>query len=281
MKMSFVKRLSRTWRSRRRAQLLGRHGVAILAETKNGMLAVDATDFHIARQLLENGEYAAEETQFVANLLPRGATLIFVGAHIGSVLIPLAKKCKAANVLAFEPNPKTFRLLNLNLRLNDLERVLRYEVAIGAREGGFLSFIENPINTGNSRVVREGEGTVSVPARRLDTLLPDAWGPIDLIVIDVEGFECEVMRGAEETLKRTRYCLIEFAPEQLEEQGETVEAFAQLIGQHFSCGYAFGREGHVRIETDIAGWITRYPRTPGLLLNLLLTGEPAGLPVPG
>jgi FkbM family methyltransferase len=269
-----VKRLSRTWRSRRRAQLLGRHGVAILAETKNGILAVDATDFHIARQLLVNGEYGMAEIQFVASLMPQNATLIFVGAHIGSVLVPLAKLCKAGNILAFEPNLKTYYLLGLNLRLNGLERVQRHPCAIGSGEQGILSFIENPINTGNSRVAREGgEGTVSVTARRLDSLLPETWNPVDLVVIDVEGFECEVMRGAGETLKRTRYCLIEFAPEQLHEQGETVEAFAQLCAQHFSSGYAFGRDGCARIDTDLAGWITRYPRKPGLLLNLLLARE--------
>jgi FkbM family methyltransferase len=269
MKMSFAKRLSRTWRGRLRARLLGRHGFAVVCQTKNGTLAVDPGDFTISRQLLVNGEYGLAELQFIGPILPPLATLVFVGAHIGSVLIPLAKCCDARKVMAFEPSPKTFRLLDTNLRLNGLEHVERHPYAIASGDGS-LSFIENPINTGNSRISRNGGGTSHVLTVRLDAMVPASWEHIDLMVIDVEGFECEVLRGAADTLKKTRYCLIEFAPDQLQEQGEAVENFAQLCAAHFTHGYAFGRDGYARIGCDLAAWITGYPRRRGLLLNLLL-----------
>jgi FkbM family methyltransferase len=269
MRMSFAKRLSRTWRGRLRARLLGQHGFAVLCQTKNGTLAVDPRDFTISRQLLLNGEYGTDEMQFIAGILPPGATMIFVGAHIGSVLIPLAKHCDARNVMAFEPSPKTFRLLDANLRLNGLDHVERHQYAIACGDGD-LSFIENPINTGNSRICLNGNGTTRVRAVSLDATVPTSWEHIDLMVIDVEGFECDVLRGAADTLQRTKHCLIEFAPEQLQEQGETVESFAQLCAEHFTSGYAFGRDGCARIENDLGAWIPRYPRKRGLLLNLLL-----------
>jgi hypothetical protein len=50
--------------------------------------------------------------------------------------------------------------------------------------------------------------TVTVPVRQLDEFIADS-GPVDLLKIDVQGFERQVLRGASATLKRTRAILIE------------------------------------------------------------------------
>lgn len=58
---------------------------------------------------------------------------------------------------------------------------------------------------------------LSVPLVTLDSVVPDK--PILLAKIDVEGCECEVLRGAQKTLANTRFILIE---------AHTEEAFAKI-----------------------------------------------------
>jgi hypothetical protein len=50
--------------------------------------------------------------------------------------------------------------------------------------------------------------TVTVPVRQLDEFTADS-DPVDLLKIDVQGFERQVLRGASATLERTRAILIE------------------------------------------------------------------------
>jgi FkbM family methyltransferase len=85
----------------------------------------------------------------------------------------------------------------MNLSLNDLSTVVVHHAAVGDRQGQ-VGFTQNPINSGNSRVSSSGE--VTVPVTTLDAALPaDSMG-IDLMVMDVEGFEAHAIRGGAKAL---------------------------------------------------------------------------------
>ncbi len=58
-------------------------------ETKNGRLCVQAGDFNVSRSLLENGEYDWPQISWLKQLLDAKSRVVFAGAHIGAVLIPL------------------------------------------------------------------------------------------------------------------------------------------------------------------------------------------------
>lgn len=91
MRNPYIKRLSRRLRGRWRAKSLGEHAIAIVAETKNGRLSVHAGDFNVSRSLLENGEYDWQQITWLKQLLDAKSRVIFAGAHIGAVLIPVAR----------------------------------------------------------------------------------------------------------------------------------------------------------------------------------------------
>ncbi len=69
----------------------------------------------------------------------------------------------------------------------------------------------------------------SVPVRRLDSLLAgmDLAAPIGL-KIDVEGFELEVLRGAEETLRRIAFVIIETS---VADRFTASPRFAEVVGE--------------------------------------------------
>lgn len=255
MQVPWRKRVSRSLRARWRARVLSRHGVALVAETRNGTLAVDARDFNVSRHLLERGEYDWAQIGLLRSLLAPGAHLVVVGAHIGSVLIPLAKACGAGCVLAFEPSPRNRRLLRMNLALNDLGAVRVEASAVGA-SAGTARFTENPINSGNSRVSAAGE--IEVPVVTLDAAVPPSWPTVDLLVVDAEGFEVQVLRGAQALLARTRALYVEYAPEQLVEQGCSIAQFASLIAAAFPVVHVVRGQSVERVAGPLAGFLARH-----------------------
>src|SRR5579871_1240733 len=134
MKISWRKRVTRNIRGYFRARGLSRHGIAVLSESRNGLLAVDPKDFNVSRSLLEQGEYGQSDIAALSALLSdiERPSLVFAGAHIGSLLVPIVRATQPQRVLAFEPSPANHKLLELNLRLNGIGSVQVLHSAVGA-----------------------------------------------------------------------------------------------------------------------------------------------------
>jgi FkbM family methyltransferase len=276
LKVSLRKRLWRNVRGHFRSRVLSCYGVAILAETKNGTLAVDPADFNVSRQLLTRGEYDWKEVQLLSRLLNRTSRVAVVGAHIGAVLIPLVRMAEVRSAMAYEPSPRNFKLLQINLAQSGLSQVVEAKnIAVGERSGR-ARFTENRINTGNSRLTARG-GNVEVALETLDATIPDDWDSIDLIAMDVEGAEVRAMRGATRTLKKTKCFYVEFAPEQLHEQGSTVSEFIDLTAAHFNFAYLSGATPRQLDSAAFTKYLRELPPRRGLLLNILFSKESANL----
>jgi FkbM family methyltransferase len=263
-------------RGRWRAKSLGEHAIAILADTKNGRLCVQAEDFNVSRSLLANGEYDWPQITWLKQLLDAKSRVVFAGAHIGAVLIPLARISGTRSIVAYEPSPCNFRLLTLNLALNGIEGVVPINTAVGDRAGE-IQFTENSINTGNSRVA-PADGEITVNLETLDRTIPADWAFIDLIVMDTEGSEVAAMRGAQASLARTKNLYVEFSPEQLREQGSSVAEFVATVEKHFKSAYVFGAPILFLGPEKFAEYLQSLQHSRSLLLNLLFTQDVAADP---
>jgi FkbM family methyltransferase len=273
MKTPLLKRLSRRLRGRWRAGVLAAHGVAIVAETKNGLLAVQPGDFNVSRSLLLHGEYDWAQVAWLTGLIGANSRLIFAGAHIGSVMIPIARAARPRSVLAYEPSPRNFRLLAMNLDLNKIDGVTALNMALGDR-AGHIQFTENSINTGNSRVAALN-GEISVAIGTLDHTVPPDWDSIDLIVMDIEGSEVAAMRGARAVLAKTKNLYVEFAPQQLREQNSTAAEFVALAETYFKSAYIFGSPMRFLGPGEFGAHLLQLQHQRGLLLNVLFTQDAA------
>ena len=133
------------------------------------------------------------------HLLRRGDLFVDVGANVG-VYTVLAGAAAGADCIAVEPIPTTFAKLRANVRANVMGgRVETLNIGLG-RADDVLHFTSD--RDCQNRAVREGElagETITASVRRLDDLL--AGRSPTLIKIDVEGFESEVLAGAERTLR--------------------------------------------------------------------------------
>ena len=121
-------------------------------------------------------------------------TVIDIGAWCGTwakAMEPFAKK-----VIAFEPDKVHFACLERNCTINCDPR----QEAVGS-ENKHISLTEDDF-TQAKRVEKEGD-------IRMVTLDSLAYENVDLIKIDVEGYEMEVLKGADNTLADTQYLMIE------------------------------------------------------------------------
>ena len=271
MKNPYLKLLSRRLRGRWRTRSLGAHAIAVLTETKNGLLAVPAGDFNVSRSLLTNGDYDWPQITWLNALLGPESRLVFAGAHIGAVLIPLVRHAATRTVIAYEPSPRNFRLLTMNLQLNGMNGVILFNAALGERSGK-IQFTENSINTGNSRVARS-DGEITVEMETLDRTIAADWGSIDLIVMDTEGSEVAAMRGAQATLAKTQNLYVEFSPEQLAQQGSSAVEFAETAEKYFKSAYVFGDPIDFLGPGKFAEHLKGLQNRRRLLLNVLFTQD--------
>ncbi|MDR3568438.1 MAG: FkbM family methyltransferase [Syntrophobacteraceae bacterium] len=146
------------------------------------------------------GLHEFADMAFVLHALRPGDVFVDVGANIGSYTVLAAGGC-GASVIAIEPVPFTSTRLIDNIRLNNIESlVVAKNTAVGAAQG-HLRFTTT-LDTMNHVLCDSEAGesaAISVPMNTVDAIL-DGRKPV-LVKIDVEGYESEVVRGAEDALK--------------------------------------------------------------------------------
>ena len=146
---------------------------------------------------MELGNFEPAETELVGAALEGVDVLVNVGANIGyyCCLALAARK----QVLAFEPLPDNLRMLMRNIQLNGWsDRIEIFPMAIGARTGIIDLFGGG---TGASLVPgwagQSAKNVTRVQMSTVDTLLgARLTGKKCLVLIDVEGAELAVLRGA-------------------------------------------------------------------------------------
>jgi 2-O-methyltransferase len=159
-------------------------------------------------------------------LLRRQPVILEVGANDGSTTQEFLELSPRATILAFEPEPRAAAAF----KARQLPGVTLLEHAIGARTGetvfyrsGGASPLRPDFDWDLSGSIREPashlaihpwctfERRMTVPISTLDeAVAPYGFVEIDLIWADVQGAEEDLVRGAAQTLKRTRYLYTEY-----------------------------------------------------------------------
>jgi FkbM family methyltransferase len=128
-----------------------------------------------------------------------GDVIINFGANIGEVALGLANM--GAKVLAIEPDPKVISALRANAFGRDIE-----VQACAAWQSDDEITLYLATKHADSSVIDDVGPPVRVMGRKIDTLFQGY--AVDLILGDAEGAEPEVLRGARQTLRSTRYVAI-------------------------------------------------------------------------
>ncbi len=172
-----------------------------------------------------------------------GQVVFDVGANIGTTTLFFAKQVGPEGfVVAFEPVPSLARRLWDNVQVNNLRNVRLFELALGDTEQRTeLAYL--PDSSGLStirldlvqeRIRKSVVEMIPVKVTTLDSVVERESLPLpNLIKIDVEGFEYQVLLGAQKTLSqaRPRLCI------EIHSAGPTDESVSKIFTLLQQLGY--------------------------------------------
>jgi FkbM family methyltransferase len=150
------------------------------------------------------GLHEFEDMSFVLHFLGEGDLFVDIGANMGTYTI-LASGVRRANTIAIEPTLVTFNILQQNIELNQIDHLVNTENIGLAGSSGFLNF-STQYGTMN-RVVTEKDNreVQQTKVKTLDEILRNQNDQETILLkIDVEGYETEVLIGAEQSLTDLR-----------------------------------------------------------------------------
>ena len=174
-----------------------------------------------------------------------GDVCIDVGANIGCVSIQWRATNHTGKIIAIEPHPSTFQRMVANFKLNRLPPIDCVQAAAGDRDAE-ADLLTSPhdsmavVNGGCAGLQKKLPGVEHVRVRcfTIDRILAERKvSQVNLLKIDVEGYEGHCLRGCDRTLAATSKVVLEFHSEELktyctgflESRGFTCEARGQIL----------------------------------------------------
>jgi FkbM family methyltransferase len=194
------------------------------------------------------GTFERHETRKIAEFLRPGMTFADVGANIGYYTAVAASRVGSeGRVFAIEPDSRAFAQLTSLIAANHLNaRAFNFGLS---EENGVQHLYQSPGSHNNTpTMVAHGGLTPSaeVRVRKLDDCL-DEWElrRIDLLKIDVEGWEPRVVRGASRSLNSGRIGAIqcEFNEEWLRAEGSSASDLWDMLA-----GFGFRPHGEIDLK---------------------------------
>ena len=171
--------------------------------------------------------YEPDLTNLMIRALRPGDLAIDIGANLGCHSLFMSKFVgSTGRVFAFEPDPRNLSDFKKNLSLNDIANINLFEIAVSNRKGK-VNIVSSNLDGGWSAVsigendnFENSELIMDIPTSSLDEIVK--WNKVRLAKIDVEGYEGEVLDGAENIINQqlVDFWIIEYAPHCLSKFGE-------------------------------------------------------------
>jgi FkbM family methyltransferase len=189
----------------------------------------------IQQHILLRGFFEFYETSIVRKHVRSGNTFLDIGANIGwFTLLACSLIGPGGRVLSFEPAQGAFRSLKHNLAVNNFQQATVFNEALGAQRGTAFLYAHETGEPGSNSMFAGTERAPleAISVRNGDETLEEAGiTHIDFCKIDVEGAECEVLKGLSKTLaqKRIATLMIECNADALGRAGSSPDELFGLL----------------------------------------------------
>ena len=203
------------------------------------------------------GTYEPELRNVLRTVLPVGGIAVDVGANVGWHTLLMARLVgDGGRVFAAEPNPSVRQRLEEHLKLNGFKQVEVVPYALADSDGTveFYGPEADDAGSGDGHIVEvtgnNRRNIFRVESRCIDAIFPATKAErLDLIKIDVEGFEWPVLKGAEQTIARFRpHIVFEYLAEYASRGGGTPELLEEFFQKHRYKLLAIGRARNRSVE---------------------------------
>lgn len=142
------------------------------------------------------------------SMVKPGDVILDVGTNVGETLLNFARLTgPKGRVYGFEPDQRNFANVQKNIELNDFDNVRVFNLGVSDEKSTLKLFRVDPHNRGMNRILSEAEAEefndfTTIEVDTLDaTLAANGINKVDLVKIDIEGYEMHALRGGATLLK--------------------------------------------------------------------------------
>jgi FkbM family methyltransferase len=257
---------TRLYRIKRRAIILYRHGniflhsflhLPIRYKTLTGTSLFLLPSDQLSRWLYLD-RFEQNELHFVRDYLHSGDTFIDAGANIGYYAIMASSLVQdEGRIFSFEPTSESYNCLFRSLKHFHYTNIEAFNIALSdrAEQRNFLKMKDghSAWNTLGKPLLEGSYEITMVNCLTLDSILCRYSGHIDLIKVDVEGWEYRVLLGMEGILTEHRCdLLIEFSESNtIKADSSTKDTFDFLTSHGYRC---YEIDSHARTLKSTANY---------------------------
>jgi FkbM family methyltransferase len=145
---------------------------------------------------------------------------------------------KKVFVFSIDPSDENVAEIQDNVRINSLNNVYIKKSLMGCKLGEKAYFYHQDADSGNSHVTIDASlyrdvNTRFMEIETLDNLLKKE-EKIKVVKMDVEGYEVNILKGAEKLLERkcVKYWIVEYCIQELVRMGESLESLRELMSKY-------------------------------------------------
>jgi FkbM family methyltransferase len=249
--------------SRRRAELVS---------SDVGPILFPAWDAVIRPAIAADGGWEGIEADWLAHNCREGSTALVIGANVGYHAIRIARLIGPnGHVIALEPEPFNFELLQMNLLIAGVTNVTAIQSAAGERDA-VVDLTQSADNSADHRSFRRrdapAERVIQVPMIRIDSLITR--DNVDTMLIDTQSYDHRVIAGSKNLIARCHpRMLVEFWPTGLAELGDdpvaVIDGYRALGYEVSICG-----EPDFRLDASAAELVEHARSNPVEYVSLIL-----------
>ena len=164
--------------------------------------------WNVCRELILCRIYEPDQIRIGA----ASAVVVDAGAHVG--IFSLLASARGARVVAIEPDPSNYRVLELNVATNGLgDRIETIHGGLWSEAGSFVYAKGADSASGTLSIEDAVRDDITVPAVTLDSIL-EAFEAVDLLKLDIEGAEVAVLTSSSQLCRvRAIAAELHFSPD--------------------------------------------------------------------
>lgn len=205
-------------------------GMALCRVANRFKMYVPTQDLSLAPHLMMEGYWESWISVAFHRLvrLTAPSEVINVGANLGYYSFMAASLLPQSAVVAYEPQPELVELIRRSALVNGFGNITVNQRAVGSAPGSawlrkFGDFYGSAMVTSDASAI--GSNAISVEINTLDL---EATSPLEFLMIDAEGFEFEILKGAEARLEKSNrtIAMLEFSASRYGDKHAFVDWFA-------------------------------------------------------
>lgn len=216
-----------------------------------------------------NGDYEEFELSLYEYLLKKNYVVLDIGANLGIyAVLGSAKVGPKGSIHSFEPVPENLKYLRHNKKLNQASNIKINPAGIGDKGGRVKIYLADKNVGTHSMGGSSTKKHIWVDIETIDDYVKRNDLEVNLIKMDIEGYEGHAVRGATKTLRKATL-LTEFTASRLKQCGDSpLEVANQLLGIFKYC-YVIDERKKALLSVDSASRLVQLENS-----NLLLSHKP-------